>query len=43
VITHDLELIACACDRVLHMDGGRITEQAQVTDGFDAIREMMGS
>lgn len=43
VITHDLELIACACDRVLHMDGGRITEQAQVADGFDAIREMMGS
>ena len=43
VITHDLELIACACDRVLHMDGGRITEQARVADEFDAIREMMGS
>ena len=43
VITHDLELIACACDRILHMDGGRITEQARVADEFDAIREMMGS
>ena len=43
MITHDLELIACACDRILHMDGGRITEQARVADEFDAIREMMGS
>lgn len=43
VITHDLELIARACDRVLHMDGGRVTEQARVADEFDAIREMMGS
>lgn len=43
VITHDLELIARACDRVLHMDGGRVTERARVADEFDAIREMMGS
>ena len=43
VITHDLELIARACDRVLHMDGGRVTEQARMADEFDAIREMMGS
>ncbi len=43
VITHDLELIACACDRILHMDGGRIVGQARVADEFGAIRAAMGS
>ena len=43
VITHDLELIACACDRVLHMDGGRVVGQASVRDDFDAVRTMTGA
>ena len=30
MITHDLELIACACDRALHMDGGRVVGRARV-------------
>ena len=40
VITHDLELIACACDRVLHMDGGRVVGRAGVRQDFDAVRAM---
>ncbi|ALD00512.1 ABC transporter [Actinomyces sp. oral taxon 414] len=40
VITHDLELIACACDRVLHMDGGRVVGRAGVREDFDAVRAM---
>lgn len=40
VITHDLELIACACDRVLHMDGGRVVGGAGVREDFDAVRAM---
>ena len=43
VVTHDLELIACACDRVLHMDGGRVVGQASVRDDFDAVRTMTGA
>jgi len=43
VVTHDLELIACACDRVLHMDGGRVVGQASVRDDFDAVRAMTGA
>ena len=43
VVTHDLELIACACDRVLHMDGGRVVGQASVRDDFDAVRVMTGA
>ena len=40
VITHDLELIACACDRVVHMDGGRVVGRAGVRQDFDAVRAM---
>ena len=40
VITHDLELIACACDRVLHVDGGRVVGRAGVRQDFDAVRAM---
>ena len=40
VITHDLELIACACDRALHMDGGRVVGRAGVRQDFDAVRAM---
>ena len=40
VITHDLELIACACDRVLHVDGGRVVGRAGVCQDFDAVRAM---
>ena len=40
VITHDLELIACACDRVLHMDDGRVVGRAGVRQDFDAVRAM---
>ena len=43
VITHDLELIACACDRVLHMDGGRVVGRAGVREDFDAVRAMTGA
>ncbi|WP_276781785.1 ABC transporter ATP-binding protein [Actinomyces gerencseriae] len=43
VITHDLELIACACDRVLHVEDGRIAGRARVRDDFDAVRAMTGA
>lgn len=43
VITHDLELIACACDRALHMDRGRIVARARVREDFDAVRAMTGA
>ena len=43
VATHDLELIACACDRVLHVDDGRVVGRARVRDDFDAVRAMTGA
>ena len=43
VITHDLELIACACDRALHMDRGRIVARARAREDFDAVRAMTGA
>lgn len=43
VITHDLELIACACDRALHMDRGRIVARTRVREDFDAVRAMTGA
>lgn len=43
VATHDLELIACACDRVLHVDDGRVVGRVRVRDDFDAVRAMTGA
>lgn len=43
VITHDLELIACACDLVLHIEDGRIASRARVHDDFDTVRATTGT
>ena len=42
VITHDLELVACACDRALVVEGGRVGATLLVADHFDAVKRAMG-
>lgn len=42
VVTHDLELVACACDRVLCVEGGTICASAAVAEQFDLVKELMG-
>ena len=42
VITHDLELVACACDRALVVEGGRVGATMLVADHFDAVKRAMG-
>ena len=43
VITHDLELVACACDRALVVEGGRVGATMLVADHFDAVKRAMGA
>lgn len=42
VITHDLELVAYACDRALVVEGGRVGATMLVADHFDAVKRAMG-
>ncbi|WP_278590882.1 ABC transporter ATP-binding protein [Olsenella uli] len=42
VVTHDLELVACACDRALCVEGGTICASAAVAEQFDLVKELMG-
>ncbi|WP_316670153.1 ATP-binding cassette domain-containing protein [uncultured Propionibacterium sp.] len=43
VVTHDLELIAAACDRLVHLDGGRISDEVDVRADFARVRELFAS
>ncbi|RLP09726.1 ABC transporter ATP-binding protein [Propionibacterium australiense] len=40
VITHDLELIAAACDRLVHLAEGRIGAELDVRTDFARVREL---
>ena len=41
VVTHDLEFIACACDRALLVEDGRIASEAAVEGDLAALRGLM--
>ena len=41
VVTHDLEFIACACDRAVELSGGAVTGTYDVAGGLDDIRRAL--
>ena len=41
VVTHDLEFIACACDRALLMEDGCVSREAAVEGDLAAVRELL--
>lgn len=43
VSTHDLEFIACACDRVFLVKGGRMEKEASVEADLASVRGMLAS
>lgn len=43
VVTHDLELVACACDRVLCVEDGALRAPLATAEQFDAVKALMGS
>lgn len=43
VSTHDLEFIACACDRVFLVEGGKIAKEASVEGDLAFVRSMLAS
>ena len=43
VVTHDLELVACACDRVLCVEDGTLRAPLATAEQFDTVKALMGS
>lgn len=43
VVTHDLELVACACDRVLCVEDGALRAPLATAEQFDTVKALMGS
>lgn len=41
VVTHDLEFIACACDRAVLLVDGRLEHEAAVTGDVGCVRDML--
>lgn len=42
VVTHDLELVACACDRALCVEDGSVRTSVAVAERFGLVKELMG-
>ena len=42
VVTHDLELVACACDRALCVEDGTICAPVSVAEQFGLVKRLMG-
>ncbi len=43
VVTHDLELVACACDRVLCVKDGALRAPLATAEQFDTVKALMDS
>ena len=43
VVTHDLELVACACDRVLCVEDGALRAPLATAEQFDTVKALMDS